>query len=107
MYYKQISEGLEDQKRFAIMQNVGLEDRQIRKIINDQVLLLFFAPLSVAAIHMAFAFPIIETVLDAVFDASGKLIAPVMVLTFLIFAALYVAIYKLTARTYFRITCKR
>ncbi len=107
MYYKQISEGLEDQKRFAIMQNVGLEDRQIRKIINDQVLLLFFAPLSVAAIHMAFAFPIIKTVLDAVFDASGKLIAPVMVLTFLIFAALYVAIYKLTARTYFRITCKR
>ena len=107
MYYKQISEGFEDQKRFAIMQNVGLESRQIRKIINDQVLLLFFAPLSVAAVHMAFAFPIIETILGAFFDASGKFIAPVMIWAFLIFAASYVVIYRLTARTYFRITCKR
>lgn len=60
MYYKQISEGYEDQKRFDIMTRVGLDNAQIRKTIHFQVLAVFFLPLVMAAVHIAFAFPMIS-----------------------------------------------
>lgn len=60
MYYKQITEGYEDKKRFEIMQKVGLDKREVKKTINSQVLTVFFLPLVVAAIHIMFAFPMIE-----------------------------------------------
>lgn len=57
IYYKQISEGYEDQSRFAIMQKVGMTKREIRKSINSQILTVFFLPLILAGVHLAFAFP--------------------------------------------------
>ena len=59
IYYKQLSEGYEDQKRFAIMQKVGMTKREIRRSINSQVLTVFFAPLLMAVLHLAFAFPLV------------------------------------------------
>ncbi|MBF0579793.1 ABC transporter permease [Erysipelotrichaceae bacterium RD49] len=105
MYYKQISEGLEDRQRFQIMKTVGLEEKQVRKVINDQVLTMFFLPLSIAALHMVFAYPIISRMLNLIFSSSSDLIAIVMICTFLVFALIYVVIYKLTAKTYFKLTC--
>ena len=32
IYYKQISEGIEDQDRFRIMQKVGMTKKEIRKV---------------------------------------------------------------------------
>ena len=63
MYYKQVTEGYEDQKRFDIMQKVGMTKREIRKSINSQVLTVFFLPLLAAGIHTAFAFPMIQKIL--------------------------------------------
>ena len=60
LYYKQISEGFEDKKRFEIMQKVGLDHREVRRIIHAQVLMVFFLPLAVAGIHIVFAFPIVN-----------------------------------------------
>ncbi len=105
MYYKQISEGLEDRQRFHIMKTVGLEEKQVRKVINDQVLVMFFLPLSVAALHMVFAYPILSRMLNLAFSSPYELAALAMIGTFLVFALIYVVIYKLTARTYFKITC--
>ena len=34
IYYKQMSEGFEDQKRFHILANVGLTEREARKTIQ-------------------------------------------------------------------------
>lgn len=59
MYYKQLSEGYEDQKRFEIMQNVGMSKKEVKQTIRSQVLIFFFLPLIVAVIHMAFAFKMI------------------------------------------------
>lgn len=106
MYYKQISEGLEDQKRFKIMQNVGLESKQIHKVINDQVLLLFFMPLGMALIHICFAYPMIEKILMAFQMGYTNVFLTVIIICFVIFALIYVIIYKLTARTYFKLTCQ-
>ena len=37
MYYKQVSEGFEDQSRFDIMQKVGMTKEDIRKSVNSQM----------------------------------------------------------------------
>ena len=63
MYYKQISEGYEDQSRFEIMQKVGMTKREIKKSINSQMLTVFFMPLIAAGVHLAFAFPMIYKML--------------------------------------------
>jgi putative ABC transport system permease protein len=63
MYYKQISEAMEDRSRFEILQKAGLEKKSVRKIISDQVLLLFFLPLFMAGMHLLFAFPMIRRIL--------------------------------------------
>lgn len=52
VYYKQISEGYEDQSRFEIMQKVGMTKREIRKSINSQMLTVFFLPLVTAGVHL-------------------------------------------------------
>ena len=52
MYYKQISEGYEDKGKFGIMRKVGLTDRQIKQSIRSQVLMIFFAPLAIATLHI-------------------------------------------------------
>ena len=52
MYYKQISEGYEDQSRFEIMQKVGMTKREIKKSINSQMLTVFFMPLIASGVHL-------------------------------------------------------
>ena len=63
IYYKQISEGYEDQKRFEIMQNVGMSRREVKRSIRSQILLVFFLPLIVAGVHLTFAFPLVKRLL--------------------------------------------
>lgn len=46
IYYKQISEGYEDQNRFEIMQKVGLSHREVKSSIRRQILMVFFLPAS-------------------------------------------------------------
>ena len=59
IYYKQISEGYDDRERYQIMQKVGMSKKEVRQSIRSQVLLVFFLPLIMAVIHLAFAFKII------------------------------------------------
>ena len=46
IYYKQISEGYEDKERFAIMEKVGMSQRQVRTAIPDQVRMVSSCPFS-------------------------------------------------------------
>ena len=103
IYYKQICEGYEDQSRFDIMQKVGMTKVEIRKSINSQVLTVFFLPLLMAGVHLAFAFPLIRKLLLLLGLTNVWLFATVTVISFLAFALFYVFIYRLTSRSYFRI----
>lgn len=103
VYYKQISEGYEDRARFQIMQKVGMSRREVKSTINSQVLLVFFLPLVVAGIHLAFAFPILEKVLHILLLSSTSLFVACSLVTFGVFAAVYTLIYTATARTYYKI----
>ena len=103
VYYKQISEGYEDRTRFQIMQKVGMSRREVRKTINSQVLMVFFLPLVVAGMHLAFAFPILEKLLHVLMLSSTNLFVLCSLITFGVFAGVYVVIYLGTARTYYKI----
>ncbi len=103
MYYKQISEGYEDRERFKIMQQVGLTKREIRRSINSQVLLVFFAPLAVAGVHLAFDFGLVKLLLTLFSVYNSRLAAWCSLATFGVFTLLYLAVYLATARTYYKI----
>lgn len=103
IYYKQISEGYEDHDRFVVMQQVGMSQREVKRTINKQILLVFFLPLGTAAVHMAFAFPIIRNIL-LVFSLNNVwLFLACTAGTFLVFALVYVIVYRITARVYYRL----
>ena len=106
IYYKQISEGLQDAKRYEIMQNVGLSKENIRKYIRSQVLMVFFLPLVVAGIHSAFAFPIVSRLLSVLAMGDVKYFIYCLIGTFAGFALLYIVIYLVTARSYYKIVSK-
>ncbi len=103
MYYKQLSEGYEDQSRFEIMQKVGMTKREIRRSINSQVLTVFFLPLLLAGVHLAFAFPMIYKMLLLFGLNNQRLLILVTVGSYLIFALFYVVVYRVTSRAYYNI----
>ena len=103
IYYKQVSEGYEDQARFAIMQKVGMDKRAIRKSINAQILLVFFLPLLLAGLHLAFAFPLVWRILQLFMLSNLKLLILVTVGAYLVFALLYTLVYRLTSNAYYNI----
>ena len=103
IYYKQISEGFEDQKRFEIMQKVGMTKKDIKQSIRSQVLTVFFAPLVLAGIHVAFAFPIIWRILRLLYVGNMALLIFLTIASFLVFGVFYAILYALTAKVYYRI----
>ena len=103
IYYKQISEGFEDQKRFEIMQKVGMTKKDIKQSIGSQVLTVFFAPLILAGIHTAFAFPMIWRILQILYVRNLTLLILISIAAFLAFGVFYAILYGLTAKTYYRI----
>ena len=107
IYYKQVSEGYEDQDRFEIMQKVGMTREDIKKSINSQVLTVFFAPLLFAGLHLAFAFPMVWRILQLFNFTNLKLMILITIAAFLIFAVFYSIIYKLTARAYYHIVAPK
>ena len=107
IYYKQISEGYEDQKRFEIMQKVGMTKREIKKSINSQVLTVFFLPLVTAGMHVAFAFPMISKLLALFNLLNTKLLILVTAGCFLVFSLFYVMVYNMTSHAYYNIVSGR
>lgn len=103
IYYKQISEGYEDESRFAIMQKVGMTKKEIRKSINSQILTVFFLPLLTAGLHLCFAFPVIKQLLVLFGIVNDKILMITTFGSFLLFAALYVVIYRITSNAYYAI----
>ena len=103
MYYKQITEGYEDKKRFEIMQKVGIGQREVKSSIRSQVLTVFFLPLVVAGIHITFAFPIMTKILNMFYLNYRYLFIGCTIGCFFVFAVIYSIVYLSTAKTYYSI----
>lgn len=103
IYYKQLSEGYEDRKRFDIMQKLGMTKCDIRKSINSQTLTVFFAPLIMAGMHLAFAYPFVSKILLMFAFDNHALNIAVNLACLIVFGIFYGIVYKLTSVTYYRI----
>ena len=103
IYYKQVSEGYEDQRRFSIMRKVGLSEREARRSIRSQILTVFYLPLIVAAVHIAFDFRLVVLLLSLFSLRNVMLTALCTLGTLAVFCLIYAIVYALTARAYYRI----
>lgn len=103
IYYKQLSEGYEDAGRFKIMQQVGMSRHEVKRSIHSQIITVFFLPIAMAGVHIAFAFKMITRLLTLFGLYNVGLFALCCLAVFLVFALVYALIYSLTARSYYRI----
>ena len=103
IYYKQISEGLDDRERYVIMQKVGMDKREIRRAIRSQILIVFFLPLLFSILHIMVAFNVITKLLGIFGLFNTGLFVLCTVVTVLIFAAFYIIVFAITAREYYKI----
>lgn len=103
IYFKQISEGMQDRGRFVIMQKVGLSREEVKKTINKQIRMVFFLPLLTAVMHLAFAFPMICRLL-LLFGLVNTMHIFLCTLGCVIaFILIYTAVYHQTAKVYYRL----
>lgn len=107
IYYKQVTEGYEDESRFAIMQKVGMTKKDIRKSINSQMLMVFFLPLAVAVMHVSFAFPMVQKLLALFNLRNMTLMFGVLAVSILVFGVFYGIVYKATSNAYYSIVTHR
>lgn len=103
IYYKQITEGYEDEARFDIMRKVGMTKTDIRKSINSQMLTVFFLPLITAAVHTAFAFPIVEKLLMMFGLYNTALSLAVTAAAVVVFGVFYAVVYRITSNAYYAV----
>ena len=103
IYYKQISEGFEDQARFGIMQKVGMNRDDIKKSINSQMLTVFMIPVILACIHLAVVLPIIDKLLMLFGLFNMPLLLACAGVCVLVCGLFYAATYKITSNAYYKI----
>lgn len=103
IYYKQVSEGFDDRKRFQLMQKVGMSRKEIRQTIQSQVVTVFFMPLAVAVVHTMVAFPLTRRIMAMLNFPDSNLFLAATAITIAAFAVVYLIVYVLTARAYYKI----
>ena len=103
IYYKQISEGYQDRERFRIMIKVGLSRTETKQMIHTQILWVFFLPIIVAVIHIAFAFHIVAGILALFGLTNVGLFIGCTIGTLTVFGFVYGLVYMMTAKAYYRI----
>lgn len=104
IYYKQVSEGYDDRERFNIMQKVGMGEKEVKSVINSQIVMVFFLPIIVAIVHISFAFKLIKDLLYMFGLTNVSLYIRCTIGTVIVFFLVYGIVYKLTAKAYYRIT---
>lgn len=103
MYYKQITEGFEDRRNFEIMQKIGMDDREIRRTIRRQVLLVFALPLVCAALHTAVGMKLVIILMGVIGWYEPAQMIGYTVAVCVVYGVLYSICYRRTSRTYYRI----
>ena len=103
IYYKQITEGYDDQANFKIMKQVGLPDEMIKATIKQQTFWLFALPIIVAVIHGLGASKIIYRLLGLFGIHQVSQFAVPYLIVILIFVVAYYLIYLVTSRVYYQI----
>jgi putative ABC transport system permease protein len=102
IYFKQISEGYQDQDRFVILQKVGMSASEVRRTVNTQILIVFFLPLAVAICHAAGSLHMITLIMRLLQLSNAPSIAANIFLAAIFVTLLYGAFFAKTAKTYYK-----
>lgn len=103
MYYKQISEGMEDKANFEIMQEVGMDTQDVKSTIHRQIMLVFFMPLIAAIVHTFAGLNLTINLLYALNLYETHVIVICAGIVIVAFAVFYILSYSFTAKAYFKI----
>lgn len=103
MYFKQISEGYEDRRRYQIMLKIGMDRSLIKQTSRSQIITLFLLPVIIALVHGLFAEPMLFGLLQGFGLTKQLSFFAYIFLTGGIVGLLYVGMYRVTAREYYKI----
>ena len=106
IYYKQISEGYDDKKRFEIMQNVGMSREEIKKNTDSQVIWVFFLPLAVSCLHLLGSSKMMIKILVLFGVMQNSVFIISALCTVGVFALIYSLVYLKTSGIYEKIVEK-
>jgi len=96
IYFKILTEAEEDQAKYAILNKIGVNSKQILKTVAGQVAVIFSAPLIVGIMHSAFA-------LLAFSQLFGMNITKPVILWMVAYSAIYFIYYIFTVRAFYKI----
>ncbi|MEB2301812.1 ABC transporter permease [Lysinibacillus xylanilyticus] len=96
IYFKILTEAEEDQSKYAILNKIGVNKKQILKTVAGQVAVIFSAPLIVGIAHSAFA-------LLAFSQLFGMDITKPVILWMIAYSAIYGIYYIFTVRSFYKI----
>jgi putative ABC transport system permease protein len=91
IYFKQLREATEEQRQYAILRKLGVDERELKWVIRKQLLFVFLPPLLLGMLHSWFllVYPSMEEVKDMPQIAS--IIAAVLILYFAIYTLFYLS----------------
>ncbi|MGE7915669.1 FtsX-like permease family protein [Lysinibacillus xylanilyticus] len=96
IYFKILTEAEEDQSKYAILNKIGVNSKQILKTVAGQVAVIFSAPLIVGIVHSAFA-------LLAFSQLFNMDITKPVILWMIAYSAIYGIYYIFTVRSFYKI----
>lgn len=96
IYFKVLTEAEEDQPKYAILNKIGVNKKQILKTVAGQVAVIFSAPLVVGIVHSAFA-------LLAFSQLFNMDITKPVILWMIAYSAIYGVYYIFTVRSFYKI----
>ena len=70
IYFRLYTRLDQDRKQFNVLKRLGLTDRELKKIVNRQLIPQFFLPWGVAMLHSSFAFLTLQVIWDALAEIS-------------------------------------
>jgi len=103
MYFKQLLEGYEDAKRFAIMKKVGLTTEEIKKSIYSQIVMVFITPLLSAGLHTAFAYKMVSSLIKLFGISSIDGYFVILTICMVAFMIFYGIVFWITSKKYLKI----
>jgi len=70
IYFRLYTRLDQDRKQFNVLKRLGLTDRELKKVVNRQLIPQFFLPWGVAMLHSAFAFLTLQVIWDSLAEIS-------------------------------------
>lgn len=77
LYFKLFTEAEDDRQQFNVLRQIGLSGRELRRIVNQELGVLFFLPIVIGSVHTAFALKTLSNLLTDRMDivVAGSTVA--------------------------------